>query len=579
MEMSQTQWVLQSSAEVNPATIWDYPKIRDAMDYNAGKLLVVESDDALREHIVAVLSDAGYEVSTDYREGMKAVLAFDPDAVVLGADPPQLDCCDLLSEIKGSETTRNIRVVMLSPGGPAERTRGLDLGADDVLSLPFDSHELLSRVRSQLRTKHIADEFRERLRLGEDNRTATQQVVTAVNEERRWLRVGGLATVAVLVVAGLVFFFFYRRAQEQNSRVYAAITRLQTGVLTQQQLMERSRRALQDVERGPSPASDPQKLQLQKKSEDLKSQIAISKTENASALQNQLTAVEGRLQKLETEGQVAQTIIQSYEPSVCLIHVVLGFRDHTTGSRLRYAGVTSNGVPTTDEHNNPLVSLTGTGPEVHLDVFGTGFLASPSGQILTNHHVAEPWWQNDDLKEMLDQGLEPEVAEMTAYFPGVRHGIAIKTEKISPAADVAVVTGNVSELGIKQIALADGYRSAVSGGPVVLLGYPTALDAILARAGTETLQSIATASKGDPKQVMEELARRNLIRPIATQGHIGDVLLDKIVYDAQTTSGGSGGPLFNNEGKVIGINFAMVREFGGSNFAIPVGFGKSLLKP
>jgi len=45
------------------------------------------------------------------------------------------------------------------------------------------------------------------------------------------------------------------------------------------------------------------------------------------------------------------------------------------------------------------------------------------------------------------------------------------------------------------------------------------------------------------------------------------------------TSGGSGGPLFNNEGKVIGINFAMVREFGGSNFAIPVAYGQSLLKP
>jgi len=74
-------------------------------------------------------------------------------------------------------------------------------------------------------------------------------------------------------------------------------------------------------------------------------------------------------------------------------------------------------------------------------------------------------------------------------------------------------------------------------------------------------------------------ARRQLIRPTTTQGHIGDVLPDKIVYDAQTTSGGSGGPLFNNEGKVIGINFAMVREFGGSNFAIPVGYGKSLLKP
>src|SRR6202163_635118 len=145
------------------------------MNHKAGKLLVVESDDALRDHIVAVLSDAGYEVSTDYREGMKAVLAFDPDAVILGADPPQLDCCDLLSEIKGSEHTHNIRVVMLSPGGSAERTRGLDLGADDVLSLPFDSHELLSRVRSQLRNKSIADDSRERLRLAKENRSATQR--------------------------------------------------------------------------------------------------------------------------------------------------------------------------------------------------------------------------------------------------------------------------------------------------------------------------------------------------------------------------------------------------------------------
>jgi CheY-like chemotaxis protein len=547
------------------------------MNHKTAKLLVVESDDALRNHIVAVLSDAGYEVSTDYGEGVKAVLAFGPDAVVLGADPPQLDCCDLLSEIKGSELTHNIRVVMLSPGGSAERTRGLDLGADDVLSLPFDAHELLSRLRLQLRNKSVADEIRERLRRAEENRNATQQVVTAVSEERRTLRVGGLASVAVLIVAGLVFFFFYRRTQEQNTRVYAAITRLQTGVLTQQRLMERSRRALEDGERGPSLASDPQKLQLQKKSEDLRSQIAISKTENAAALQNQLVAVEGRLQKLETEGKVAQTIIQSYEPSVCLIHVVLVFRDRTTGLRLHYAGMTSGGEPNTDEHNNPLVSLTGNGPELHLDAFGTGFLASASGQILTNHHVAEPWWQNDDLKEMLDQGLEPVIAEMSAYFPGVPHGIAINTEKISSAEDVAVVKGDVSELGIKQIALADGRSSAVSGGPVVLLGYPTALDAILARAGAETLQSIATASKGDPKQVMEELARRNLIRPVTTQGHIGDVLPDKIVYDAQTTSGGSGGPLFNNVGKVIGINFAMVREFGGSNFAIPIGYGKSLL--
>src|SRR4029077_20485402 len=171
------------------------------MNDNAGKVLVVESDDSLRERIVAVLSDAGYEVSTDSREGMKGLLTFNPDAVVLGADPPQLDCCDLVSEIKGSEHTHNIRVVMLSPGGSAERTRGLDLGADDVLSLPFDPHELLSRVRSQLRNKSTADDSRERLRHAEENRNDTQQVVTAVNKARRALRVGALVAVSALIVA------------------------------------------------------------------------------------------------------------------------------------------------------------------------------------------------------------------------------------------------------------------------------------------------------------------------------------------------------------------------------------------
>ena len=74
------------------------------------------------------------------------------------------------------------------------------------------------------------------------------------------------------------------------------------------------------------------------------------------------------------------------------------------------------------------------------------------------------------------------------------------------------------------------------------------------------------------------LAQRNLIRPLITQGHIGDVLPDKIVFDAQTTSGGSGGPLFNREGKVIGVTYAVLKGFGGSNFGIPIRFSQPLLK-
>src|SRR5690349_1449250 len=208
------------------------------MESKTEKLLVVESDDALRDSIVAVLSDAGYEVSTDYREGMKAVLAFDPDAVIVGANPPQLDCCDLLSEIKGSERTQNIRVLMVSPGGSGERTRGLDLGADDVLSLPVDHHELLSRVRWQLRSKRTIAEFRQQAHTVKENQDVARQVVTAVRQERRTLRLGVIVALFLVAITAAAFLIFYHRTQQQNTRVYAAVTRLQTGMLTEQKLMD-----------------------------------------------------------------------------------------------------------------------------------------------------------------------------------------------------------------------------------------------------------------------------------------------------------------------------------------------------
>ncbi len=530
---------------------------KEVMNETSGKVLLVESEDVLRTTLVTVLGDAGYEVSTDYHAGMKAVLASHPDVVILGADPPQLDCCDLLSEIKGSTHTRNIPVVMLVHGSSAERTRGLDLGADDALSLPLDPAELLSRIRSQLRGKQIANELSERLQSTEESQSASQDVVTAVHEEQRTFLFGAAAIVVVLIVVGLVSLSLYRRSHVENVRAYAAITRLQNNMLSQQSLLERSRQSLASQTSGP----------------------ASGASQETAALESKVSTVESRLQKLESQEKVARTIIDADAQSVCLIHAVLAFRDHDTGLKLHYSALNSKGEPVTDDSNNPLVSTTGAGPEVNVDVFGTGFLVSDDGEILTNHHVAEPWWQNDELSEMHDQGVDPEIAEMSAYFPGVTHGIPIKTRKISSQADVAVVTGNVSGLGIRRISLAEGRESAVGGSPVILLGYPTGVDAILARTSADTLQAIATSTQGDPKQVMEELARHHLIKPVVTQGHIGEVLPDKIVYDAQTTSGGSGGPLFDDQGQVIGINFAKVRDFGGSNFAIPVRFGESLLKP
>ncbi|HEX8871971.1 MAG TPA: serine protease, partial [Candidatus Acidoferrum sp.] len=196
----------------------------------------------------------------------------------------------------------------------------------------------------------------------------------------------------------------------------------------------------------------------------------------------------------------------------------------------------------------------------------------------TNHHVVQPWWENDELAAAMQQGLEPVIAEMAAYFPGSTNAVPVSISQISQEADLALVHGDLSELRRPVLKLNPRKEAAVSGEALISLGYATGLDAILARAGEDAVQQIVKVSGGDPKLVLAELAKRKLIRPLVTQGHVGDVLADKIVYDAQTTSGGSGGPLLNGEGEVIGVTFAVVRGFGGSNFGVPVRFAAHLLK-
>ncbi len=548
------------------------------MEPGADKVLVVEADGNLREHVAKLLADAGYQVSAEYAATLKTVLASLPDVIVLGANPPQLDCCDLLADVKRSEQARHVRMIMLAEGGPAERIRGLDLGADDVLSLPFDDRELLARMRAQLREKRPEDELRESVRHGRKSQREARRVIHALNQGRRALRLGVLLLIilGLLVTAGLGFLYW--RSQRQNVRVYTALAKLQTGIASERELLELARRARVQAEQSAIASTEAQRQNLRRQSQELRDKLAGADPSQVAELERQLRAANGRLQRLESESTVARDIIQSYSASVCLLHVVVGFRDKRSGLTLRYTTMTAGGSPVS-ANGKTQVQLGGIGPEVRMDAFGTGFLASADGRIVTNHHVVEPWWKNDEIAELLKLAveLEPMVAEMTAYFPGISHGIPVALQNISSDADLAVVAGNLSGMKLKLLAMDDSPKAAVSGQPVVLIGYPTGVDAILARTSEEAMRSIASNTTGDLKSLMTELAHRNLIRPVNTQGHIGDVLSDKIIYDAQTTSGGSGGPLFNAEGKVIAVNAAMLRDFGGSNFAIPVRYAKPLL--
>jgi hypothetical protein len=78
------------------------------------------------------------------------------------------------------------------------------------------------------------------------------------------------------------------------------------------------------------------------------------------------------------------------------------------------------------------------------------------------------------------------------------------------------------------------------------------------------------AFRHDDQGAASELAALSLIRPSATCGHLGDVVGDKLIYDAPTAHGASGGPVFDSQGEVIGVNAAYLDGFSGGTLGVSV---------
>jgi DNA-binding response OmpR family regulator/S1-C subfamily serine protease len=549
-------------------------------------ILIIDPDPATLRLLEELLRSAGYEVasSASQGEGFQFVRDAGVDLLILSADITDIQCCDALSEVKGNAATSGTRVILLTRGGGAERARGLDLGADEALSLPWEPAELLAQVRVQFREKRALDELREKTRIADEGREMAQTALQAlaVTEKmtrdafslERGLKVGVATLFGVALLIAGIFLLYSRRADKESRRAYSVIAQLERGAHRQEQLVAEARTARTDPQNADLLQ---QKQQLQQQSEVLRQKISGAEASEVSSLRKQLDDTSSRLKRMETESQTAEDVIRAYAPSVCLIHVAVSFLDRDTRRPLRYGGITPEGEPLKDSDGNPVYTLDGRAPEVRADFFGTGFIVD-DGSILTNHHVAQPWWKNDELSTVLEQGFSPAIAEMTAYFPAAIAGVPVNISQISDDADLAVVKGDLSSLKRPILKIDARKEAAISGQPLISLGYATGLSAILARAGEDAVNEIVKTSGGDPKRIVEELVKRKLIRPLITQGHIGDVLSDKIVYDAQTTSGGSGGPLINRDGQVIGVTFAIVRGFGGSNFGVPIRYAQPLLK-
>ncbi len=122
------------------------------------KIVLIEDNEDVRENTAEILSLAQYEVSTakNGKEGVELVLKLLPDLIICDIMMPILDGYGVLHLLSKNEKTAGIPFIFLT--AKAERSdlrKGMELGADDYLTKPFDDVELLNAIESRLKKSEI----------------------------------------------------------------------------------------------------------------------------------------------------------------------------------------------------------------------------------------------------------------------------------------------------------------------------------------------------------------------------------------------------------------------------------------
>ena len=180
-------------------------------------VLIVEADDSQRERFRTLLLQGGTNPLTaeSAEEGMRVALNSPPDVILLGMDTADPRRANTLTEVKELANAAQVRVIALIGGGPAERVRALQLGADDAITVPADEEELLARVRTQLRQKRAISELGTKVRNAEESYQVAQTAfqALAVTEKmtrdafslERILKIGVGALLALAVAIAGIF--------------------------------------------------------------------------------------------------------------------------------------------------------------------------------------------------------------------------------------------------------------------------------------------------------------------------------------------------------------------------------------
>jgi len=205
---------------------------------------------------------------------------------------------------------------------------------------------------------------------------------------------------------------------------------------------------------------------------------------------------------------------------------------------------------------------------IHARVAGTGFMVAP-GLLATNRHVAEPWYGDREAAVALRRGGTAVLEKLEAYFPGSPLPVVLQPVVVARHGDLAVlkVEDTAFTQNLKPLALAPAPPHV--GDPITVLAYPMGVTGMVAKSPAAVYERLS--SHQDDPGTASELAALALIRPSATFGHIGDVSADKLIYDAPTARGGSGGPVLNTHGEVVGVNAAYIDGFSGGTLGISAG--------
>ncbi len=291
-------------------------------------------------------------------------------------------------------------------------------------------------------------------------------------------------------------------------------------------------------------------------------------------LESQLSGAVDRVEALEARSEAGQRVIAAAARSVVFLQGSYGFVDREDGRPLRIL-LGPNGRPLTDAEGNSLLTFSGTGPVLERLFTGTAFVATEDGLLLTNAHVAVPWQFEEPAQALVQRGLIPVMQRQIGYLPGIEAPFDVELVVASDTADVAVRRCSGATGLVPLLPLAE--TPAQPGEEIFVLGYPTGIRALLARTNEAFVDSLMRDPRQDFWTIARHLSEAGHIAPLATRGIVGQATLDSVVYDAETTHGGSGGPVLGLNGEVRAVNAKILTDFGGANLGIPAAQARQLL--